>query len=85
MGIHESWYCMSDESFLTDTQVREAQDDSGNSFMVSKESGNRVEKLCEHNYKFKLSSFQDRLIEWLETNPNVIVPRSRYNEVNTLC
>ncbi len=84
MGIHESWYCMSDESFLTDTQVREAQDENGNSFMISKESGNRVEKLREHNYKFKLSAFQGRLLEWLEASPNVIVPRSRYNEVNSV-
>uniref|UniRef100_A0AAV1VIA5 methionine--tRNA ligase n=1 Tax=Peronospora matthiolae TaxID=2874970 RepID=A0AAV1VIA5_9STRA len=82
LGHHESWYCKSDESFLTDMQVEDKMDANGEGFMkVSKESGHAVERLCEENYKFKLSAFQDRLLQWLEENPEVIVPKARYNEV----
>ncbi|RLN97886.1 hypothetical protein BBJ28_00023893 [Nothophytophthora sp. Chile5] len=81
LGNHESWYCKSDESFLTEMQVEDVQDAEGNTVKVSKESGHRVEMLREENYKFRLSEFQDRLLEWLDANPDVIVPKSRYNEV----
>uniref|UniRef100_M4BFE3 methionine--tRNA ligase n=1 Tax=Hyaloperonospora arabidopsidis (strain Emoy2) TaxID=559515 RepID=M4BFE3_HYAAE len=82
LGHHESWYCKSDESFLTEMQVEDKMDANGEGFMkVSKESGHAVERLCEENYKFRLSAFQDRLLQWLEENPEVIVPKARYNEV----
>ncbi|KAG6946301.1 hypothetical protein JG687_00016790, partial [Phytophthora cactorum] len=81
LGDHESWYCKSDESFLTEMQVEDKEDAHGNVVKVSKESGHPVEMLREENYKFRLSAFQDRLLEWLDANPDVIVPNSRYNEV----
>lgn len=33
------------------------------------ESGQRVEWTNEENYKFKLSAFQDKLLEWIDSNP----------------
>ncbi|RQM18375.1 hypothetical protein DD237_002929 [Peronospora effusa] len=81
LGNHESWYCKSDESFLTDMQVEDKTDVDGTVIKVSKESGHLVEMLCEENYKFRLSVFQDRLLQWLDENPDVIVPKARYNEV----
>ncbi|KAL3667305.1 hypothetical protein V7S43_007535 [Phytophthora oleae] len=81
LGNHESWYCKSDESFLTEMQVEDKQDADGTVVKVSKESGHPVEMLREENYKFRLSAFQDKLLEWLDANPDVIVPKSRYNEV----
>ncbi|GMF23274.1 unnamed protein product [Phytophthora lilii] len=81
LGNHESWYCKSDESFLTEMQVEDKEDAHGNVVKVSKESGHPVEMLREENYKFRLSAFQDRLLQWLDENPDVIVPKSRYNEV----
>ncbi|KAE8890073.1 putative methionine--tRNA ligase [Phytophthora fragariae] len=81
LGDHESWYCKSDESFLTEMQVEDRADAHGRVLKVSKESGHPVEMLREENYKFRLSAFQDRLLQWLDENPDVIVPKSRYNEV----
>lgn len=37
--------------------------------------------LSEPNYKFRLSAFQDRLLQWLDDNPTAVTPRSRFNEV----
>jgi methionyl-tRNA synthetase len=39
-----------------------------------------VEWLEEENYFFKLSAFQERLIEWYESNPNAVAPPSKRNE-----
>ncbi|KAL4160730.1 hypothetical protein PRNP1_001292 [Phytophthora ramorum] len=81
LGDHESWYCKSDESFLTEMQVEDKEDAQGSVVKVSKESGHPVEMLREENYKFRLSAFQDRLLTWLDDNPDVVVPKARYNEV----
>ena len=35
----------------------------------------------EESYFFKLSEFENKLLEWYETNPNCIAPTSRRNEV----
>lgn len=85
LGQHESWYCKSDESFLTDMQVEDRVDpnDPGRTHKVSKESGHPVERLSEENYKFRLSAFQDELLAWLDANPTCVVPASRYNEVRS--
>lgn len=81
LGEHEAWYCKSDESFLTETQVEDKTDAQGHTFKVSKESGHPVEKVREENYKFRLSAFEDQLLAWLDSDPDAVVPRSRYNEV----
>lgn len=47
------------------------------------ETGKVVEWTTEENYKFKLSAFTQKLQEWLDANPNAILPRRRYMEVQT--
>ena len=39
-----------------------------------------VEELEEENYFFRLSAFEDRLVEWYAANPGVVVPESKRNE-----
>ncbi|MHB1518937.1 MAG: methionine--tRNA ligase [Acidimicrobiales bacterium] len=39
-----------------------------------------VEHLEEENYFFKLSAFEQRLIEWYEANPGAVRPESKRNE-----
>jgi methionyl-tRNA synthetase len=78
LGTHESWYCVSDETFLTEMQVEKSL---CGQHMVSKDSGHIVELVKEENYKFRLSAYQEKLLAWLDANPDVVQPRSRYNEV----
>ncbi|ETV86935.1 methionine-tRNA ligase, variant 1 [Aphanomyces astaci] len=77
LGEHEAYYCISDETFLTEMQV-DTRDDGQ---IVSKESGHPVELVKEQNYKFRLSKLQDKLLAWLDDHPDVVQPPSRYNEV----
>ncbi len=39
-----------------------------------------VEHLEEENYFFRLSAFEDRLVEWFEAHPDAVVPESKRNE-----
>ncbi|ORZ25941.1 tRNA synthetases class I (M)-domain-containing protein, partial [Absidia repens] len=80
-GQHEGWYAISDEAFYPDNQVHEITDDKGETMMVSIESGQKVEWTMEENYKFKLSAFEKPLLDWIEQNPQAIVPSNRKNEV----
>ena len=60
---YQGWYCVSDETFLTDSQLRL---DETNGQRYSLESGHPVEWTEEQNYMFRLSKFQDDVIYWLK-------------------
>lgn len=66
LGKYSGWYCVSDEAFLSDTEIVEQKDATGKVIRVSTESGNTVEWTEEENYKFRLSAFQDDLKYWLK-------------------
>ncbi|CAG8475292.1 2461_t:CDS:2, partial [Acaulospora colombiana] len=83
-GAHEGWYSISDEAFYNASQVCETETAGGGRIRVAIESGQPVEWTTEDNYKFTLSKFPSELIRWLDDNPDVIVPSSRYNEVRSL-
>jgi len=71
-GEYVGWYCAGAEAFVPDSQVDDGRDT---------ETGYPVERLSEPSYFFKLSAYQDRLLEWYRSNPECIRPQSRYNEV----
>ncbi|KAG0205215.1 methionyl-tRNA synthetase [Mortierella sp. GBA30] len=81
-GQHEGWYSVSDEAYYPSTQVEEKIDEkTGAKYHIAIETGKQVEWTTEENYKFKLSAFADKLTEWLEQDPEAILPRSRQLEV----
>ncbi|KAJ1302733.1 hypothetical protein OPQ81_003046 [Rhizoctonia solani] len=81
-GTHAGWYSVSDECFYPENQVENVKDPrTGESYMVSKESGQRVEWSEEENYKFRLSNFRQPLIEWLQNNPQAIRPEPYYRAI----
>ncbi|XP_049824100.1 methionine--tRNA ligase, mitochondrial isoform X2 [Aethina tumida] len=71
---YEGWYCVSDETFLVETQLKENVSKDGKKVLVSLESGHPVEWTEEQNYIFKLASFRNDLLYWLNQN-NVIRPK----------
>ncbi|GAK65425.1 methionyl-tRNA synthetase [Moesziomyces antarcticus] len=79
-GSHEGWYAVSDEAFYPETQVRKVVVD-GQEQMQSIETGAKVEWSQEVNYKFRLSAFQQPLIDWLRANPTAIQPAQRHAQV----
>lgn len=71
-GTYEGWYCTPCESFFTELQLKDG---------CCPDCGRPVEKTSEESYFFRLSKYQDWLIEYIETHPDFIQPVSRKNEM----
>ena len=75
-GEHEGWYSVSDEVFVPESLVVQKGGQ-----VYSKETGKSLEWTTEENYKFKLSFFKDRLLDWLQSNENLIYPEIHQQNV----
>lgn len=69
---YEGWYCTPCEAFWTEKQLKESK---------CPDCGREVELTKESSYFFRLSKYQDRLIELIENNPEFLQPKSRQNEM----
>ncbi len=74
---YEGWYCNGCEEFKTEKAIQEA----GGVCPNHKTPPVRRSEEC---YYFKLSAFQDRLLQYYEDNPDFIQPESRRNEILSL-
>jgi len=72
LGEYEDWYCTPCETFWTETQLMD-----GN----CPDCGRPTDKLKEESYFFRMSKYQQQLLEHIEQNPDFIQPRSRRNEI----
>lgn len=70
-GKYEGLYCVPCESFWTETQAVDG---------CCPDCGGKVNKTQEDTYFFKLSKYQDRLLDLLE-NTDFLEPKSRVNEM----
>lgn len=69
---YSGWYCTPDERFWTEKDLIGGK---------CPDCGRDVEQIEEDNYFFLMSQYQDPLIEYIEKNPDYIIPESRKNEV----
>lgn len=69
---YEGWYCTVDEVFVPDTQLVDGRCNI---------CGNTVEKLAEESYFFKLSAFQQPLLDYYRNHPEFVTPSVRRNEM----
>jgi len=69
---YEGLYCVPCESYWLERQLVDGK---------CPDCGRPVEKMQEESYFFKLSKYQDRLLEYIEQNPDFIQPVSRRNEM----
>ena len=75
-GIYKGWYCVSDEYYLPeDVPIEE-----GN-YKICPDCGRKAGLVSEECYFFKLSAYQDRLLDFYQKNPEFVRPPSRMNEV----
>src|SRR5579863_3065823 len=70
---YQGRYCIYDERYISDG-VEPVNCDI---------CGRPAELISEHNYFFKLSAFQDRLLKLYEENPQFVQPDFRLNEVRS--
>ena len=75
-SAYEGLYCTPCESFWTPTQVVEKD-----GVKVCPDCGRPVEAMQEESYFFRMSKYQDWLIDYIETHPDFIQPAKRANEM----
>ncbi|WND02255.1 methionine--tRNA ligase [Temperatibacter marinus] len=75
---YAGWYSVRDEAFYAEKELIEGE---GSEKLAP--TGAPVEWVEEPSYFFKLSAFEDQLIEWYETSEGAVQPKSRLNEVKS--
>jgi methionyl-tRNA synthetase len=76
LGAYEGWYALRDESFYNEDELVTRPDGT-----KVAPTGAPVEWVREPSYFFRLSDFEDRLLDLYETRPGFVEPTSRRNEV----
>ena len=72
LGEYKGLYCTPCESFWTESQLIDGK---------CPDCGRSVEPKTEEAYFFKLSKYQDRLVDYIESHPDFIKPEARKNEM----
>lgn len=72
-GSYEGWYCVPCETYFTENQAAEG--------MKCPDCGRPLEKMTEESYFFRMSRYQQPLLDHYEKHPDAILPKTRYNEV----
>ncbi|KRO59884.1 MAG: methionine--tRNA ligase [Pelagibacteraceae bacterium BACL5 MAG-121128-bin54] len=76
LSKYSGWYSVSDEAFYNEDEIEEI--DGKKIAVLSKSS---VEWIEEESYFFRLSKWQQPLLDYYKNNPDFISPESRKNEV----
>ncbi len=71
-GEYEGLYCTPCESFFTESQLVDGK---------CPDCGREVQPAKEEAYFFKMSKYQGKLIDYINTHPEFIQPESRKNEM----
>ncbi len=71
LSEYEGWYCVSDETFYTESQLVNGKTPDGKD----------VKKVKEENFFFKLGKYVPALVDHIKNNPDFLLPESKRNEV----
>ncbi|MDR3581793.1 MAG: methionine--tRNA ligase [Candidatus Pacebacteria bacterium] len=71
-GMYEGLYCKGHEAFIKESDLVDG---------LCPEHKTEPELVKEENYFFRLSEYQQRLMEFYETHQEFVVPANRYREV----
>jgi methionyl-tRNA synthetase len=74
-STYKGWYSVRDEAYFDDDELTEKD---GKKFAPS---GAPVEWVEEPSYFFRLSAYQQKLLDLYEANPDFIAPKERRNEI----
>ena len=70
-GTYSGLYCVSCEDYYTEEELVDG---------LCPVHGRPVVSMTEENWFFRLSAFQDRLLEWYAANPTAVQPDTKRNE-----
>jgi methionyl-tRNA synthetase len=75
LGKYEGWYCVNDETFWLESKLVDGRCPT---------CGREVQWISEDDWFFRLSAYQDRLLEHYLAHPQWVQPRSVYNEMMSI-
>ena len=76
LGKYDGWYAVRDEAYYDESELKQ-----GASGEKLSPQGTPVEWVEEESYFFKLSAYQQKLLDLYERVPDFVLPRERLNEV----
>ena len=76
LSKYSGWYSVSDEAFYNEDEII-----TKDGARIAQDSGSPVEWIEEESYFFRLSKWENALLEYIEKNTDFISPTSRRNEV----
>lgn len=83
-GSYDGWYCVPEETYFTENQVRKADEERGTQDQhLCPDCGRPLQRVQEESYFFKLSAFQDKLLKLYDEHPDFVQPSFRMNEVRS--
>ena len=74
LGVYEGPYCVSCEGYYAETDLVGENND------LCPIHNRPVEELREENWFFKLSRYEQKLLDWYAANPDVVQPETKRNE-----
>jgi len=78
LSKYSGWYSVRDEAYYDESELTKQPDGSWRA-----PTGTPVEWIEEESYFFRLSAYQDRLLEHYAANPDFISPDTRRNEITS--
>jgi len=72
--VYAGWYCVGCEAFKTEAELVDGR---------CPDHGTEPEWLEEKNWFFRLSAYQDRLLQLYDDRPDFVLPSYRYNEARS--
>jgi len=72
-GMYEGLYCVGCEAFKKESDLVDGK--------CSDHPNKPLQHLKEKNYFFRLSKYQEKILEFYASHPDFVKPRSRYNEI----
>jgi methionyl-tRNA synthetase len=76
LSKYSGWYSVRDEAYYDEAELTKQSDGSWRA-----PSGTPVEWIEEESYFFRLSAYQDRLLQLYADNPDFVSPATRRNEI----
>ena len=76
MDEYTGWYSVNDETFYNEKDLIKQENGSFKTI-----TGGPVEWIKEESYFFKLSKYQERLLDYYDKHPDFILPETKRNEV----
>ena len=76
LSNYAGWYSVSDEAYYSEDEIT-----TEDGKKTSKSTGSSVDWFEEESFFFKLSAWEQKLLDHYEKFPNFILPKSRKNEI----